>query len=534
MRAFYHILLFGALILGAAACSSELEIPVEEPNTTPTTPTTPSGPVTLTASIANETGTKATLSESDENGIFAFSSTDAIKVFNGTGLYASTCVSINGTTATFTMEDGFLNTGSGLAAFPAGIVNNISEGGVTFTLPASYTYDQVGGSDPSAALVPCPMIASYNHGTMLSFKQAGAVVRFRIANCLAGDLTFTFTTKVTGAVTLATVPSSTGDGILASNLSNGGYSITVTGVPAASGENYFYITLPVPTGTDPMNVGVWNKGATANNVATLSGTVVLLNRANGYRRGVSLVDVKDAAKFNNLFLAGYLYNYNDTSYGIIDDPLEILTYYHSSFEHNQYYFCWNDIIRTIPKLFESEGYRIGESYYYRAPSGGTGGEWAGIVGTSRNAANVKSMTAHYALVKINGLSESTYHTKSVWGLLLFPDNAIIAVPSDTNFSSLDAMSSITSLSISTLTYLLNQGCAFLPAAGYSEWKNNQNNWGDINISGYFWSRTNYDSTDAYALAFSYNSSSLVYSINPDSGVDVKETAYFPIRLIRVN
>ena len=530
MKAYLNTLLAGALILGAASCAKDSQPPIEEPRIPEEEPKVP---VTLTAVIADET--KATLAE--DTGSFAFSEGDAIKVFNGTGLYASTCVVIDGSKATFTMEDGFADTGSGFAAFPAASISSISGSGVTFNLPACYPYTEVGGADPSAAKVPCPMIASYTAGSDLSFKQAGAVVRIRVKECVAGDLTFTFTSKVTGLVTVEGVPTGTDGGIRADNLSDGGYSITVTGVPAVSGDEYFFITLPVPTGTDPLNVGVWNHGASMDKVATLhNATPGSLNRAGGWKRGVSLADVKNAAIFSGYHLDGYLYNYEDTKYGIMEDSLDILKYYSLHFEHNQYYFSWNDIINHIPTLFTSEGYQIG-SAKYKAPSGGTSGEWRAIVGGdgSRVIATVNGIRGHGTFVNVTGLDASVYHTGSVRGLLLLPDGAIVAAPTGATITALDNKTNSNSLTQSALQALMDQGCAFFPCAGYYDGTKQAGEWGDIAIGGYYWSDTSYGGGSyAYALSFVYDSSQEIpYSIWPYEAYDKKPTAYFPIRLIRV-
>ena len=532
MRTVLNIILAGALVLGFASCSKENGGSSEEP-VPPVAPVAPAAPVTLKASIASEGGSKATLNE--ETGAFLFSDTtpkDSIKVFNGTGVYSSIDVTVSGSDATFTMQDGFADQGSGFAAFPARMVPTISGSGVTYTLPDTYTYAQVGGADPSTARVPCLMMATYTAGSKLTFKQAGAVIRFRITGCVAGSITFTFTSAVTGSATLASVPSGSGDGILAANLSNAGYSITVTGVPTTS-EGYIYITLPVPTGTDPMNVGVWNHGESMNKVATLSGTAAPLNRADGRKKAVTLTDVKEAATFSGYHLEGYLYNYEDTKYGIMEDPLDILKYYSLRFDHNQYYFSWNDIISKIPTLFTSEGYQIG-SRKYKAPSGGTSGEWRAIVGGggARVTATINGIQGHGTFINVTDLSTSDYHTSSVRGLLLLPDGAIINVPAGATISALDNKTDTNSCTLSALQSLTDQGCVFFPCAGYYDGTTQSGVWGDIAVGGYYWSDTSYGGGSyAYALSFVYDGEA--YSIWPYQAYDKKPTAYFPVRLIRV-
>ena len=544
MRALLKTIFAVALIFGAASCSKERELPVE----------VPSSPVTLKASIADET--KATLNET--SGAFAFSAGDAIKVYNGTGTYASTGVNINDGVAVFTMADGFENTGSGFAAFPAGIVDGITGSGVTFTLPSSYTYAQVGGLDPasdanaSLAAVPCPMIAAFSAGNELVFKQAGAVIRIRITECVAGSITFTFTSKVTGTVTLASVPSTADGGILAANLSDGGYSITVTGVPEVTTGNYIFITLPVPTGTDPLNVGIWNHGSFGNKVATLrNATPVSLNRAGGYKRGASLTDVKETATFDGKILAGDLYYIGNYNYGIEEDPLEVLKFYSVNYTTSgntgedggikKCFFNW-DFLNGKGFSFTIGGKN------YKVPSSGNSGDWAGIAGTatSRQKAKVKGTDARYAYLTVTGLASETYHTSSIGGLLLFPDNAIIAVPSGAKLEIFDAVDGDTynvttnnnTISLSGFRELLSQGCSFIPTAGY--WNNSSwytlywgQGWYGINEAGSYWSDSAYSSDHAYALTVLRNHTTYEKPnlIDP-SAHDEKSKIYLPVRLIR--
>lgn len=546
MKKISDILLASALLLGAVSCNREDEIVV-------------SGPVTITASIADET--KATLDESTGN--FAFSEGDAIKVFDGTNAYTSTGVTINDSQATFTMPDGFNSTiGSGLGAFPAANVKAISGSSVTFNLPSSYTYAQVGGTDASAAKVPCPMLATFTAGSEMSFKQAGAVVRFRITECVAGSITFTFTSKVTGSVTLSSVPSGTNDGILADNLTSPGYSITVTNVPAVSSGDYIYITLPVPSGTDPMNVGVWNHSDSEDRVATLSKAKpsdpdVSLNRAAGRKRGVTLTNVKDAAKFNGLTLAGDLYYIGNYNYGVAEDPLEVLKFYKVDYTTSgntgedggikKCFFNWNFFNDTN----KSFNFTIGGKSY-RVPSSGNSGDWAGIVGTTRGASKVNGNNAHYAYLTVTGLTDideyraadKKLNLTSIGGLLLFPDNAIIAVPALSSPQKLaifdaDDKDDNNTITADHFSYLLKQGCTFLPTAGYwnsSSWTSLYwtQGWYGINEAGSYWSASSLDSQNAYALTILRNHTTYEKPnlIDPTAH-DKKSEIFYPVRLIYV-
>ena len=262
-----------------ASCAKEVEsVPTDDNNE----------PVYITASIDLET--KATLVESGDNaGAFAFSNGDAIKVCNESGAFPGTTES-TANSGTFAMAAGFNGSTDGIAGFPASMVTTMTKNSVTFLLPASYEYTAVGGTDASAAKVPCPMIGSYNGATKkVTLKQAGSVVRFKVANIEAGSLSFTFPTKVTGQVKLSSVPSGTSDGILAANLSTAGNTITVSDVPTVTGDNFIFITIPVPTGTAPQNILVTNtpSGAGANKLQNLSGSSTPLKRAQGWKLGVS-------------------------------------------------------------------------------------------------------------------------------------------------------------------------------------------------------------------------------------------------------
>ena len=546
--------------MGIAGCNKTPEIPDGPDDQTPVDKVDPepTEPVTLTAYIS-ESGpdavpaTRATLNES--TGAFAFSEGDVIMVYNGTGTYTSTGINLDGPTARFTMEEGFEDTGSGLAAFPSEVVSAISTDGVTFQLPDIYEYSRVGSeivsstgdvaTVASAAKVPCPMIASYVAGQHLYFKQTAAVVRFRVTSCLAGSLTFTFTTPVTGTVTVPSVPTGTSDGIhnTASGLT--GYSITVTGVPAVGDGNYLFITLPVPSGTDPMNVGVWNNGTpsateAANRVATLSGTADPLNRAEGQKRGVSLVDVKDAATFDGLYLDGYLYcdNYSAATpqYTVVDyDPIWILPNYNVDYTTNKFYFNWDFL--NEHGFCTAGGVKIGD-YNYIVPSGGaTNSDWASILGTTRGAATIKGQTGHYACLKVTGLDVEKYKYAFIRGILFFPDNAILTVPGGTVLNYFDnaSLTGNNEISYQALSFLVHQGCAFLPLAGYCEnWFYVGWSWGGINEGGYYWSSYKVTSkSEAYALAIEYDSDKGEYSLYSTTRSDDEKNAYFPVRLIRL-
>jgi hypothetical protein len=137
---------------------------------------------------------------------------------------------------------------------------------------------------------------------------------------------------------------------------------------------------------------------------------------------------------------------------------------------------------------------------------------------------------------LNPTTPATYPVSDIRGLLLFPDKANIAITTTEGVSltAFDAASQTASntIPLSVLRDLEEKGCVFLPMAGYSETYKGDDSWGDINIGGYFWSRTNYYSSYAYALAITYGGSPVKYTLAPKNSYDDKTRAYFPIVLIR--
>lgn len=290
-----NLYLLGAactVVVLLAACTKNVESVTTEDN---------NGLVYITASIDPET--KSTLN--DGTGAFAFSSGDAIMVRNNSGAFSGTTTS-TGNSGTFAMAAGFDGGTDGIAGFPASLVSAMTSSTVTFTLPTTYEYSEVGSGDPvdknnadantdaaNAAKVPCPMIGSYDGATkIVTLKQAGSVVRFRLTNVAAGTLSFSFSSNVTGKVKpLSAIASVEDKGILADNFiidtySHPGSTITVTGVPTVDKGQYIYITLPVPTETAPNDILVVNN----TKMLSLTGSSDLLSRAGGYKLSVAMPD----------------------------------------------------------------------------------------------------------------------------------------------------------------------------------------------------------------------------------------------------
>lgn len=509
MKKTLYLILAGTLLFGAISCNRELE-PWQKTDD-------PAGPVILTATIADET-TKATVSESD--GSFAFSPLDAIRVFDGTATYAGT-TAIGGVSAEFAMEDGFDAAGAGLAAFPSALVTAIpSASSVTFNLPSSYSYVDVGGTDADAAKAPVLMVAAKAAGsTSLSFKQVASLVRFRVTNCQAGVLHFTFTSNVTGTAELTgIVPGTTG--ITASNLSGTrSMTIAVTEVPAVTSGSYIYITLPVPVGTDPMNVQVVNLGATSVSSTTLSGTAISLERAGGHKRGVTLgtpitPEFSISATQKVTFSPGNL----QATY---DATAETWTW---DFAANQYDFIGrapgNTTITTeikestepYAKLSDSGtvdlfGWSTADTYYGIASSTAHGtytaaafADWGNLIIGSQTPGYWRTMTASEWDYLLNsrscstiGQTENARYLKAnkvsgvVQGLIVFPDDftwngtTMGAIPTSCNSPGAYITQEFTPAQWASLEAA---GAVFLPCSGYKYNSQNVNSGGD---RGNYWS-----------------------------------------------
>ena len=259
----------------------------------------PSGPVSIDVTIDQE-ATRTSVSEM--TGAISFSMGDKLVISDGEKIYKG-ITSSTSTSGMFVMEDGF-NPGSyqqfgvlaTFAGFPADMVSDISliaEGAVQFNLPDSYWFNQVGGMDFNTAKVPCPMGGLYHAGGGISLKPVCSIVRFYITNVEAGTLTITFPTPVTGK---AWVCPATGDElsdnnlatscpteIQASGLTNSGNTVTIYDVPATKPGESLCVTIPVPVGTVPQNIVVFNGSTSDERIDYITGSSEDLTLGHGRR-----------------------------------------------------------------------------------------------------------------------------------------------------------------------------------------------------------------------------------------------------------
>ena len=483
-------LVAGALALAAAACSKEQESAQENTLTL--------GPVVLSATV-EDNDVKATITE--ETGAFAFSANDQILVWNGTKGYW-------GTTS---MDSRFASSDKSFAVYPPSAASYMTQEYVTIHYPMMYSFNEVGTTgDPNLCPTPCPMIAYYNGDGKLNFRHVGALVRFRLTNTaltsetLPEDITFTFTTPVAGDANLYKVPTSADEGIHGKDLTEASYSITVRSVPktnASKGE-YVYITLPVPVGTDPGHVGIFHQYTGDRRVSTTVNKAesVSLKRADGYKVGASF-ELDPLSEFGGCKIAGYLhYGPHPHKTGVVGFEVLPYNYWGDYFKNGAsgkaaYYFSRHNLSQGTSldnglNLNEGANVRFGDngSYFVRIPTG-AGGEWSKMLGTERPGAIVNGKRAHYAYV--------TYRDgdKSYYGLMLFPDNAVIA----TDIASYDNTKKIHLTKFDThcplytgvgddanciyarvgyraseMTMLTEQGCFFLPAGFADSYDENNN------------------------------------------------------------
>ena len=508
----------------------------------------------LTVVIDLESGTKATLSDPSGAGAvgeFKFTSGDRIKVFDGTNICVGRTTS-NANEATFIVESPFNNTsGSGWVAFPAEIVSGMTASGVKFTLPASYTYSQVGSSDANACLTPVPMIGTYTAGKKVTLKQAGAVVRFKFTNNEAGTLSFSFPSNVTGITEYITTPSTPGVGGITAIESKRGSVITVSNVPAGTNENPVYITLPVLNGTSPNGIIVLNNpdDTSEQQVGSIS-TGSELARGSGYRTSLTVGPISGGdtpvvpsfkiASDRSVVLApgnlmAYVSSYTGGAIatatewkfggpfeyiGNANDRADYLFYTGASFSDMWIdLFCFQGTSASVKSHglanigsnnVTYHGNQADESVYsgcwdgLSISNGNTpaytwrplsGDEWDYLLNTRETS----------TLNGVNNARHARATVADVNGLLLFPDNIgstwdtskMGSLPTKINDSGKITWGAQNNYTAVQMVEMLKVGVVFLPAAGYAA-KGKINNAGS---DGRYWGSSATSATLAYALRF---------------------------------
>ena len=507
-RSFTHTTWFAAALAILSACQRE-DAPQNEQ--------VPSGPVSVQVTIDQE-ATRTSVSEM--TGAISFSEGDAIKIFDGTGIYLGITQSTGGS-AMFVMENGFTSAGSGYAGFPADLVTNITSEGVTFNLPSIYEYSQVGGSNADAAKVPCPMVGTYDGGGGISLRPVCALVRFYLTDVAAGTLSFTFQGLVAGKGTVLPPVTGSLDGITQRDLGRMAYgSFFVTDVPEVKKGRYIYITLPVPVMMSPQYVVVGNSPAdgSARRLASITGSSNELRRGHGFRfvgTALNPPAFSLSASTQVVFASGNLqyigsadtpyfrfadhqWDYLGTTTGQNSDAADVdrdlFGWATSGYNNNNYPYTTQSANPSFygPSISSGEWtsnsaewdwgvhntIANGIGYNWRTP---TRDEWAYLL-------NTRSATYRYAKAQVHGIN----------GLIIFPDE--FTVPSGVAIVSQNTPGvafTVNTLSDVAWSYLEQEGCVFLPAAGLRR----STNVGNLGTRGRYWSSTVVDSSHAYYMGF---------------------------------
>lgn len=481
-----------------------------------------SGPVSIDVTIDQE-ATQTSVSEM--TGAISFSMGDKLVISDGEKIYKG-ITSSTSTSGMFVMEDGF-NPGSyqqfgvfaTFAGFPADMVSDISlivEGAVQFNLPDSYWFNQVGGMDFNTAKVPCPMGGLYHAGGGISLKPVCSIVRFYITNVEAGTLTITFPTPVTGKAWVCPVTgdelsdnnlaSSCPTEIQASGLTNSGNTVTIYDVPATKPGESLCVTIPVPVGTVPQNIVVFNGSTSDERIDYITGSSEDLTLGHG-RRFMSFLKSRAFSISSSkrvVFSPGNLQYIGSAStpyWKFADHQWDIL-----STTTGQD----SDATNVDRDLFgwATSGYN--DKYPYMTSGERTdygpaisSGEWTsdsaewdwGVHNTISNGGGYSWHTPTKAEWEylIQGRSYSPKCAKAVVagvsGLILFPDNYChpSGVAAIVNADAVNSSSVFTDNVFDETVWssLESAGCVFLPAAG----DRNRQDLDSVNYHGEYWSST---------------------------------------------
>lgn len=512
-----NCLFYAGVLVILAACQKET-LPKEA---------VPAGPVILSATI--EDNTKANVME--ETGVFSFEPENQIAIRNGNNTLLGTTAQ-GGTKADFTMDERFNPSLKGFAVYPPSAATYISEDYVTFRFPGSYEFSEVGGVNADSAPVPCLMMAYYNGDGVLNFRHVGALVRFKIFNTsnssvLPKDMIFTFTTPVSGNMDLTAVPTTADGGVVGSGLEDACYSIVVHNVPITdpSEGEYVYITLPVPVGTDPHHVSIFQRLEYRRRSTLIYKEAAPLKRAQGYKVGAS-IELDPLSNFGGCQIAGFLH-FGENPHHSGDPDYEVFPYYFwynlpKDHGRNAHYFEYDNIrgtneaynsVNPHTALCSGEGVNIRRGDFgnikVRIPTG-NGDEWYKILGVNgdvelkRPGATVNGHKGvHYAYVTVRNYNGEGNHC---YGLLLFPDHAVITTSFDDrkiNISEFDKLSPVSIsgtvgnyVSHSEMNIMTDQGCFFMPtgyADAYDEHGEYQNDGYYVKAplsEGRYWTATN--------------------------------------------
>ena len=289
-----------------------------------------------------------------------------------------------------------------------------------------------------------------------------------------------------------------------------------------------------------------------NDYKTATVTVTTMDRPDGYAGPFTLGGTEYYLSQGNMYKTS-------TGYALYTNPFEGISKYNNDTKGSKgtapnntttgnVYFQWTHLATLFcsPSINTSANENINNGATPIADNYlPTSDQWAQMTTTkTRSGSNVNGTAAVHFVKVIIDLTGSAYASKGLSsntgggtdnsnvktnyqaGLILFPDGATIT--SNYSFTASNYDNASVAYPTSLMTYsqlagLLDEGCAFLPAAG--RYNSSNSNWYNGGSNGYYWSATSLNTSSAYYLYF-YGS-----SVNPSSS-NTKSNYWFPVRLLQ--
>ena len=499
---------------------------------------------TLTATITQpDSDTKVAIASS---GAFTWTSGDKIAVHSTSGVYYTAELQSGEDTSTGTFSLEMSGSQDNFAIYPASIVDpsNYTSSSLKVVLPSSYTIGGTMGNDS-----PLPMIAT-NSGSSLTFNHLGGLFRITLKDLPASTSYVKISTDATLSGTLTVSNVSSNYQITATNGSTSN-TITYYFASATSSVSDVVVNLPVPVGTlHTLTACAYNSSSQliSKGYNDLPRTV---GRANG--RKITVDMAAGTYLFDGYRIAPGNLFYTSSGFDVAPSWEYGATSFNSTRGRTagSYFFNWYDASHAFSSTaYSSEGDNIFDNVATGAPcyygtgwlmvndSNNSGSypstspsttTWARILSTgtgTRNGSTVNEVAnRHYARVKLSDFTYSGNDTPR--GLLIFPDNKTITgqfLVSTDAWSGDESESNTTTLTKSQLQVYIDQGCAFLPAAGAYN-----NAWYYGGTLGYYWSGSTYSSITTHRAYYLYFDSDGLWNTSLNSD---KSKTYFSVRPVR--
>lgn len=476
-----------------------------------------SGPVTCYARyepLGAAGGDAATKADIDDDGAFTWASdgSDCIAVYNSSSTYSLINVTPGGR---------FTATRYSGTTYPVYPYESASSGN-NITYPDSYT---IAGSMGYSS--PTPMMARDGGSGDLTFYHVGGLLRLTLNNVPAGtkSIEVTLTRDDSKYSTGTGTVSNPGTSTSSVTITSGGNKVTFNLATATvMASNGFMLNIPVPPGT---YTGIYVACKdTDGNIITIASdaTSRTLARAQGSRITLTItvinadiqVNPSDKWLMNTKYVTYGLYTQTgESAFSVNSDPFAILlqTRTHGPTSYPNYYHQWETISSVSGVTFN------GNSTWAIPTTSDFDSIKASGSATVNGTANVR-----LTRVSVDVSASSTYAGKGytnssnyVPGLLLFPNGATVTVNGITNTGAANFTTNV--ISYVDCKYLYENGCVFLPAAGYYY----DGSWGGVGSYGSLWSSTAFDSDRAYYLDFD----NIVFRTDFENKTD-----YYPVVLVR--